>query len=70
MVLSEKKFQFILKNKHDFLDVLEKEVHIFNEWIYQINLYKRNFLYKDYIKLTEFLKFANIKRKKLVLQLF
>lgn len=32
VALSEEKFQFIFKNEHDLIDVLEKGVQTFNEW--------------------------------------
>ena len=32
IALSQERFQFIIDNEHDMLEVLEKRVHTFNEW--------------------------------------
>lgn len=32
IALSNERFQFIFKNEHDLVEILEKGVHTFNEW--------------------------------------
>lgn len=49
VALSKEKFQFIFDNEFDLLDVLDKEVHTFNEWTLVIERWVEN-PPKDYLQ--------------------
>ena len=49
IALSQERFQFIFKNEHDLMNVLEKGVQTFNEWVIVLERWVEN-LPEDYLQ--------------------